>query len=615
MKTRSSSTRGNTYGDQNHEKAVMDLDIFESDSSYSSQSARSVSERSAYTNDGRSAYTNDASTMYSESVESTVYRSKDFESSDQKLMAGKSSDSEESESESAFKTIMGKMFTCGNTGISKDEQTVNNDCDDDVSVFSASSKYSSHNQLDMMTDMSKKLDYSRGTTKLGRINDDDDGDDVTTFGYDDQDGTLDDIMSNLRVNREAPIIETTDSEVSVSDTVSETMSESMPQVMPERMQQMMPQTTAQTVSQDRMGKSEEIMVIFQDDSDDKVRMDEKCHTCVPDIDRKHNKQNDIKGDEGKEVITPTVEPDKVHLFTASKRAEPLGKKLPSIEHPKQEYDTNRRIEVEVEDSSPVLTPQKQKHITCVKIEPEDYNPGVRRQKQRHVPSAKIEPEEIEDLTGNCEDLEQEKRDREEILKDIPFEKVDFDFQPSPLYRAIDTRSWKHAYKILRKSPKEASTWVYRRNEDISEYKWMFLPIHVACFSGAPLDLVKRLVRACPQGVRMAANGGKLPLHIACETLAHSSVITFLHRMYPEALYAIDESGNTPLQEAMFCESKSGRARVMKLLTTLSDLDNRNNSDDENRTPVSKPTPAPKRSKFAFKMKRPVSLKRGTRSGL
>merc|ERR1711935_108783 len=104
---------------------------------------------------------------------------------------------------------------------------------------------------------------------------------------------------------------------------------------------------------------------------------------------------------------------------------------------------------------------------------------------------------------------------------------------------------------------------------------------------------------------MAANGGKLPLHIACETLAHSSVIAFLHSMYSEALYAIDESGNTPLQEAMFCESKSGRTRVMKLLTSHTATGNEDHSDDENIMPTTKPSSHTKPSKFTFKkLKRP-----------
>jgi len=435
MKKEVSKARGKTYGSRKKEKPVIDLDIFESDSSHSSQFARNVSERSAYTHDG--------STMYSESVESTKYRIKDFESRDQGITTrdssdsnesrannfefcdrgmatGESSDSDENESAEFTLQMIGNIFMCGTSPWdSKDEQTVNYEIDDDGSVFSASSKYSTHtasdHQQDMMSKMSKKFEYSKGMTRLGRVNDDDDD----TCGYegsDEQLGTLDEMMTRLRVNNDTPLYKSSvDSEATVAKALSETV----------------PQAVSHMVS------------------------------------------NTLK-------------------------------------------------------------------------------------------------------------------------------KIDFDFQPSLLYRAIDTRSWKHAYEILRKSPKEASTWVYRVNEDAPGYKWIFLPIHVACFSGAPSDLVKGLVRAYPQGVRMTANGGKLPLHIACETLAGSTVITFLHKVYSEAQYAIDESGNTPLQRAMFCESKPGRARIMKLLIALSASDSHNNSDNENCMPENKPAPTTKSSKSTLR---------------
>ena len=136
-----------------------------------------------------------------------------------------------------------------------------------------------------------------------------------------------------------------------------------------------------------------------------------------------------------------------------------------------------------------------------------------------------------------------------------------------------------AYEILRRLPEEASTWIYSLNKRTAEYDWIFLPIHVASFSDAPIDLMKKLVKAFPQGLRMAATGGKLPLHVACETLASSEVIAFLHNAYSDALYVIDDSGNTPLQQTMFSENKSGRTRVMQLLTSLQATEVRNGSGE------------------------------------
>ena len=73
-----------------------------------------------------------------------------------------------------------------------------------------------------------------------------------------------------------------------------------------------------------------------------------------------------------------------------------------------------------------------------------------------------------------------------------------------------------AYEILRRSPEEASTWVYSLEKQKAEYAWIFLPIHVACFSSAPTNPVKKLVITFPQGLRMAAVGGKLPLNMVID---------------------------------------------------------------------------------------------------
>lgn len=229
----------------------------------------------------------------------------------------------------------------------------------------------------------------------------------------------------------------------------------------------------------------------------------------------------------------------------------------------------------------------------------------------------VEVDTIDDKTEvDCEKCDEEDIviEREEIFRDVLCKKVDFDNDPSLLYRSLDTQSWDMAYEILRRSPEEARTWVYSLEKEASEYEWIFLPIHVACFSGAPFGLITNLVKAFPPGVRMAATGGKLPLHIACETLAHSNVITFLHSTYSEALYAIDNSGNTPLQETMFSESKSGRTRVMKLLTSLQAIEGQN-GDDENAVPKAKPTHDAKVGKFFKKWHRSTTFKRHARSAL
>lgn len=538
----SSKSSSKSFSNRNTEIPVMDLDIFESDSSYSSQG-------------GSSTYTDDDST-YCNSERNSMYsgtRTKGCSSSDRNITAVKSCDSDESES--AFKKIIGNMFACGGNDavMSKDELTIN-DCDDDGSIISVSSKYSaytSNSQREMMSDMNKKLEYSERIGKLGRISDNDSNDDDDDAGDDD-----DDIVD--------------DSVIDITDDVD-----------------------VDSCANGQLGTLGEIMT--------KLRVNRE----VP-LFKKNVEREDLVS--RKEVEQKRVELEETQYGTDAKVSLGEQKKssLPKYDQDRERYDVNEKRSISSSGS-------EKANINTASLR--EGPPCRSGEDQGHSDNAKDEVENINDTDGSCEEVEKQNEEivRDEILKEIPCEKVDFDLGASPLYRAIDTRSWKQAYKILRKSPKEASTWVYRRDRETSGYKWMFLPLHVACFSGAPLDLVKKLVKACPQAVRMAANGGKLPLHIACETLAHSSVITFLHSMYSEALYAIDESGNTPLQEAMFCESKSGRARVMKLLTLLTALEYRN-SDDENTTPTAKEElNVGKPSKFTFKMKRPVSLRKSMRS--
>lgn len=43
------------------------------------------------------------------------------------------------------------------------------------------------------------------------------------------------------------------------------------------------------------------------------------------------------------------------------------------------------------------------------------------------------------------------------------------------------------------------------------------PLHVACGSGAHHQIIRRLVKECPQACDLQDDDGRLPLHIACDT--------------------------------------------------------------------------------------------------
>lgn len=147
--------------------------------------------------------------------------------------------------------------------------------------------------------------------------------------------------------------------------------------------------------------------------------------------------------------------------------------------------------------------------------------------------------------------------------------VAYDADDAKLYRAIDTKKWEAAQKLLKKNPEMAKHWVYRQNNETSEIMWMFLPIHAVCFSHAPASLLRELIRAYPESTGMPCQGKKLALHVACETGAPVEIIQTLVNANHQALYHVDRNGNTPLQSAMFANDGKNKARVLKALTKAS----------------------------------------------
>jgi hypothetical protein len=145
--------------------------------------------------------------------------------------------------------------------------------------------------------------------------------------------------------------------------------------------------------------------------------------------------------------------------------------------------------------------------------------------------------------------------------------VDYDNDSARLYKAIDTKRWDKASELLKQYPDEAKNWVFRSGDPGKGYLWMFLPLHAACFSGAPLSLVKELVAANPQSVQMEAMGNKLPIHILCETTGNLKVIVHLLSVFPESLYAVDDKGSTPIQLAIFAQKSKNRSQIVRTLTT------------------------------------------------
>ncbi len=150
------------------------------------------------------------------------------------------------------------------------------------------------------------------------------------------------------------------------------------------------------------------------------------------------------------------------------------------------------------------------------------------------------------------------------VREVKAKSLNYDTAPAPLYRAIDTKQWKQAAIRLQSHPEEAQIWVYRLDKK-KEIVWKFLPLHAACFSGAPVELVRALVKSYPNAVRMAAYGDKLPIHIACETGCSRDIVLSLVDAYPDSLCITECNGNTPLE---LCKngSNKNKTQLVKMLT-------------------------------------------------
>ena len=88
-----------------------------------------------------------------------------------------------------------------------------------------------------------------------------------------------------------------------------------------------------------------------------------------------------------------------------------------------------------------------------------------------------------------------------------------------------------------------------------------LPLHGACSCGAAPDVIEMLLEANPGAARHLANG-QTPLHYACCHQCDPRVAKLLIDRYPEACGVQDRDGNAPLHFALI---RSAHPAVVQLL--------------------------------------------------
>jgi hypothetical protein len=129
--------------------------------------------------------------------------------------------------------------------------------------------------------------------------------------------------------------------------------------------------------------------------------------------------------------------------------------------------------------------------------------------------------------------------------------VDYDKNPTALIRLIESKSWIEAIARCQRFPQEAASWLCRYEnggkKGPKDLRWRILPIHSAVVLNAPKPVIKALVDAYSDGLRMGDDRDMLPIHMAFRLGIDLAVCALLIESYPQSLQHRDNKGNTPMQ--------------------------------------------------------------------
>lgn len=85
------------------------------------------------------------------------------------------------------------------------------------------------------------------------------------------------------------------------------------------------------------------------------------------------------------------------------------------------------------------------------------------------------------------------------------------------------------------------------------------PLHVVCDSGAPFDIVRKILDAAPVAAQLIDTQGRLPLHYAAQYSPDDRILKILTEAYPLATQTGDYKMKVPLHFAL--ESRSTETSV------------------------------------------------------
>ncbi|KAL3796808.1 hypothetical protein HJC23_010955 [Cyclotella cryptica] len=110
--------------------------------------------------------------------------------------------------------------------------------------------------------------------------------------------------------------------------------------------------------------------------------------------------------------------------------------------------------------------------------------------------------------------------------------------------------WQSAITEIECHPHETKIWSARPGFFDGDHESNVLPIHVACSVHAPIEVIKAIVEAHPEGVQSIESAFKrLPIHVACQFAARDDVIDYLVEQYCAGTMEADILGRLPIHYA------------------------------------------------------------------
>ncbi|KAL7498366.1 hypothetical protein ACHAWT_009414 [Skeletonema menzelii] len=141
------------------------------------------------------------------------------------------------------------------------------------------------------------------------------------------------------------------------------------------------------------------------------------------------------------------------------------------------------------------------------------------------------------------------------------DEVDFERNPTGLYVAVHTKNWAMALQRAGAYPREACIWVMRLEEPDAKptspcakpipmlgkrpVRWRMLPLHAAILFGAPIQVIKAIIKANPNACDSPDDQGMNPLHLAFRAGSTEDVVVAILETCPEAIDALDYKGRLP----------------------------------------------------------------------